>query len=84
MTRMATCLPPPRPRPTGVLPGSTTTFTYNANGTLKTIKDPLNNLTTLTYFTTGVNTGLINTIKDANNKVTTYAYDGRGNRTQHH
>jgi RHS repeat-associated protein len=69
------------PSPDGVLPGSTTTFTYNTNGTLKTIKDPLNNLTTISYFTSGANTGLINTIKDANNKVTTYAYDGRGNRT---
>jgi RHS repeat-associated protein len=69
------------PSPDGVLPGSTTTFTYYSNGTLKTIADPLNNVTTLTYFTSGVNTGLINTIKDANNKITTYGYDNRGNRT---
>ncbi len=64
------------PSPDGVKPGSTTTFTYNTNGTLKTIKDPLGNTTTLTYYTTG----LIDTIKDANSKVTTYVYDARGNR----
>jgi RHS repeat-associated protein len=65
------------PSPDGTKPGSTTTFTYNTNGTLKTIKDPLGNTTTLTYYSTG----LVNTVKDANSKITTYNYDARGDRT---
>ena len=65
------------PPPDASTAASTTIFTYNSNGTLKTIKDPLGHLTTTTYFPSG----LINTIKDANNKITTYNYDARGNRT---
>ena len=61
----------------GTTPGSTTSFTYYANGSLKTITDPLGNVTTIAYYPSG----LINTVTDAANHVTTYVYDNRGNRT---
>jgi RHS repeat-associated protein len=62
----------------GTTAGSVTTFTYDAagKGLLSTIKDPLNHVTTITYFPSG----LIQTIKDPLNHITTYAYDARGNR----
>jgi YD repeat-containing protein len=42
---------------------------------------PRGNITTLTYYPTGVlGAGQIQTIKDAHLKVTTYTYDARGNR----
>lgn len=67
------------PAPNGSTAASVTTFTYDSTGKgeLLTIKDPLNNVTTLTYYPTG----LINTITDAQSNVTTYAYDPHGNRT---
>lgn len=63
------------PSPDGVLAGSKTTFTYDTKGELTQVKDPLNHLTKIVYFSTGQ----INYIQDANNKKITYAYDGRGN-----
>ena len=65
------------PSPDGSTSGSTTNFTYNSNGTLKNVQDPLGNTTTITYYSTG----LINKITDASGNVSTYAYDNRGNRT---
>ena len=65
----------------GITAGSTTTFTYYSNGTLKTVQDPLGNTTTLTYYPNGVlGAGQIATITDAQSNVTTYTYDARGNR----
>jgi YD repeat-containing protein len=47
---------------------SVTRFGYDSKGELTQITDPLNNVTTMTYFPTG----LIQTIADAQNHVTTY------------
>ena len=65
------------PTPSSGTAASTTSFTYNPNGTLATIRDPLGNVTTLGYSPNS----LIHTITDAQNNVTTYNYDARGNRT---
>jgi YD repeat-containing protein len=72
-----TCTSPDSASTTCSLATVKTKFTYNTLGELLTITDPRSNVTTLTYYTTG----LINTIKDAQTKITTYNYDARGNRT---
>ena len=54
--------------------GYTSYYTYdNAYGNLPVIKDPLSNLTTMTYTATG----RVQTITDPNNHVTTYQYDSQ-------
>jgi YD repeat-containing protein len=72
-----TCTSPDSASTTCSLASIKTTFIYDNLGELLTITDPRGNVTTLTYYSTG----LINTIKDAQNSITTYAYDARGNRT---
>jgi RHS repeat-associated protein len=67
----------------GTTPGSVTSFTYNSNGTLATITDPLNHTTTINYCPSGQSNcplWMVQSITDANNKTTSYTYDGRGNR----
>jgi YD repeat-containing protein len=63
------------PKPDANTAASQTVFTYNTNGTVKTIQDPDGNVTNMTYWPSG----LVNTVKDANLKITTYTYDPRGN-----
>ena len=67
----------------GTTAGSVTSFTYNPNGTLKTITDPLSRVTTINYCDTGMANcpvGMTQSIQDANGNVTVYTYDQRGNR----
>jgi RHS repeat-associated protein len=66
------------PSPDGIAPRPATSFDYYVNtGLLKTITDPRNKVTTLTYWPAG----LVKTIEDPGHNVTSFEYDARGNRT---
>ena len=65
------------PKPDAPTAASVAQFAYDAKGQLTQITDPLNHITTLAYYPTG----LIHTITDAQSNVTSYEYDLRGNRT---
>jgi RHS repeat-associated protein len=65
------------PKPDAATAASATQFAYDVKGQLTQLTDPLNHITTLDYYPTG----LIHTITDAQSNVTSYEYDLRGNRT---
>ena len=52
-------------------------YTYNGNGDLTVVQDPLHNLTTMTYTANG----RVQTVTDANNHTTTYQYDSQDRLT---
>ena len=53
--------------------GNTTTYTYDANGNVLTVKNALNETTTFTYDALGKNN--LTSVKDPRNNTTTYGYD---------
>ncbi|WP_433298897.1 RHS repeat-associated core domain-containing protein [Actinoplanes sp. CA-030573] len=59
--------------------GKTTKTTYDAYGDVKTVTDPLGNVTTYGYDT---GRSWLTSLTDANTKTTSYQYDLRGRRTK--
>jgi YD repeat-containing protein len=56
--------------------GNTTTYTYDSNGKLKTITDPIGKITTLNY-----NNGKLQSITDPIGRTTIFQHDTNGNLT---